>query len=50
MATEKDLNAVNQDLLFKDIDWAPSFRANIWERLHLVCIGVLEGSIQAYIN
>ena len=50
VATEKDPNAVNPDLLFKDLDWIPPFRANLWKRLHLVSIGVLEGSFQSYID
>ena len=47
VANEKDPNAVNPDLLFKNINWIP-FRANLWKRLHLVSIGVLEGSFQSY--
>ena len=50
VANEKDPNSVKPDIIFKDMEWVLSFKANLWTRLHSVSIGVLEGSFQSCIE
>jgi hypothetical protein len=47
VVNEKDHNAFEPDTFFKNLEWAPSLKANLWTRLHSVSIGVLEGNFQS---
>ncbi len=44
---ERDTISVDPDSVFKDLEWTPSFRANMSTRSRLVSIGVLEGDSQS---
>jgi hypothetical protein len=43
-ATDKDPSAVDPDLLFKNIEWIPSFKIEIYARPHQVSVGVIDES------
>jgi len=44
--SDKDPNMVEPDVLFKGINWVPSFKANLGDKFHLISIGCLQNSSQ----